>query len=133
MAGDRPGRKPKLTPELRKRLLLLLEAGVPRELACPAVGIASRTLRIWMDRAKREEQFAKLHDEIEIAEAEGQVNMMLKVRKDRSWQSAAFLLERVRRDIFHLGTPQGATVNAPLTVTIQRTTSPMEPPEDGRG
>lgn len=98
MAGDTPGRKPKLTKDTEARLLALLRAGVPREVACAGVGIASRTLRIWLERARAgEERFEEFADKVEAAQAEAQAAMLVKIRKfgDKDWKAMAWVLERV--------------------------------------
>lgn len=97
MAGDTPGRKPKLTPELETRLLALLRAGVPKEVACAGVGIDSRTLRVWMGRARDgEEKFEDFANKLEIAQAEAQSSMLVQIRKagSKDWKALAWFLER---------------------------------------
>lgn len=98
MAGKTPGRKPKLDRQTETRLLALLKAGVPKEVACAGVGIASRTLRIWMERARNgEEKYEEFADKVEAAQAEAQAAMLVKIRKfgDKDWKAMAWVLERV--------------------------------------
>jgi hypothetical protein len=123
MAGRTPGRKPKLTREFKERLLLLLRAGVPREVACPGAGIASRTLRIWLERARNgEAEYLKLADEIEQAEAAAISDMVVQVRRSgkRDWKSLAWLLERLRRDTFHVESmPSVGSAQVPPRIVVE--------------
>lgn len=98
MAGDTPGRKPKLTHELETRLIALLGAGVPREVACAGVGIDSRTLRIWMTKAREGEPgFVEFADKVTEAQANAQASMLVQIRKagSKDWKAIAWMLERV--------------------------------------
>lgn len=92
------GRKPKLTPETETRLLSLLRAGVPREVACAGVGVNSRTLRVWLSRARGGElKFQAFADKVEAAQAEAQSSMLVQIRKAgaKDWKALAWFLERV--------------------------------------
>lgn len=72
------GAKPKLTPELTEQICARLKAGNFRETACAAVGIASRTLRIWLRQAaqdrvdKRATRYTKFADALDAAESEAE-------------------------------------------------------------
>lgn len=93
-----PGRPPKLTSEMETRLLSLLRAGVPREVACAGVGIADRTLRIWLTKARAgEKSFQEFADKVEAAQAEAQSTMLVQIRKAgaKDWKAIAWMLERV--------------------------------------
>lgn len=98
MAGSTPGRKPKLNRETETRLLSLLRAGVPKEVACAGVGIDSRTLRIWLTRARAGEvKYQEFADKLEAAQAEAQSSMLVQIRKHgaKDWKAVAWMLERV--------------------------------------
>lgn len=97
MAGSTPGRKPKLNRETETRLLSLLRAGVPKEVACAGVGIDSRTLRIWMERSRAgEEKFVEFAKKLEAAQAEAQSSMLVQIRRagSKDWKALAWVLER---------------------------------------
>ena len=94
----KPGRKPKLNRETETRLLSLLRAGVPREVACAGVGIDSRTLRIWLTKARSgEARFVEFAGKVESAQAEAQSSMLVQIRKAgaKDWKAIAWMLERV--------------------------------------
>lgn len=98
MSGSTPGRKPRLTREFEERIISLLTAGVPKEVACAGVGIDSRTLRIWHDRARAgEKKYVDFWEHIEEAIAKAQASMLVKIRKhgDRDWKALAWFMERV--------------------------------------
>ena len=94
------GRKPKLTPELQDQIVTLIRRGVSRELACGAVGISSRTLRRWLDRASdngpRRRAFKEFRAAVEQAEAQVETALVGGVvhagKKD--WRALAWYLER---------------------------------------
>ena len=96
--NEGPGRPPKLTSEMETRLVALLKAGVPREVACAGVGIADRTLRIWLTKARAgEEDYQEFADKVEAAQAEAQSTMLFQIRKAgaKDWKALAWMLERV--------------------------------------
>jgi len=117
MAGKTPGRKPKLTQDLEKKLLVMLEAGIPRELSCFAVGINDRTLRVWHERARcGEHRFVELWDKLETATAKAQSSMLLKIRKhgDKDWRALAWFMERVWSERFGYKSQVKVSVEAEL-------------------
>lgn len=78
MAGTRKPPSPKkLTQANSDALIGYLKAGVPRAVACRAVGIHRHTLDYWIEQAKlgREPYAAKV-DEFLQAEAQGHVQMI---------------------------------------------------------
>jgi hypothetical protein len=98
MAGSTPGRKPKLTKDSEKRIIGLLEAGVPKDLACFAIGINSRTLRVWHERARNgEARYVAFWDNVETAIAKAQSSMLVQIRKAgaKDWKALAWFMERV--------------------------------------
>lgn len=104
------GRPPKLTRELEKRLLGILSAGVPKNVACPAVGIADRTLRIWVERANAgEPRYVEFVDKLDEAIAGAKVGLVLSLRgaARKDWRAAAFLLERTDHENFGQRVPRG--------------------------
>lgn len=79
-------------------MLSLLRAGVPREVACAGVGIDSRTLRIWLEKARAgDPKFERFSIDVEAAQAEAQSSMLVQVRKHgaKDWRALAWMLERV--------------------------------------
>ena len=86
----------KITPEVEKRLLQLIQAGVPRKHAAQACGIAESTfhLRLANNRSFR--------SAVEKAYAECVAAKVLRIRKaeDDSWQAAGWWLERRERADF---------------------------------
>ena len=97
--------------------MTLLKAGVPREVACAGVGIDSRTLRIWMERARSgEAKFVALESAIELAQSEAQSSMLVRIRKhgDKGWRALAWFLERVWSDRYGYKAQTRVTVEAEL-------------------
>lgn len=98
MAGSTRGRKPRLDAKMEERLLALLRAGVPKEVACAGVGISSRTLRIWMERARSgEKRYQDFATNAEQASAEAQSSILVKIRQagNKDWRALAWFMERV--------------------------------------
>lgn len=105
-----PGYPPKLTPDVQKRICDLVRTGNYRETACAAVGIASRTLRVWLRKASEAEAKADAGQELteadkrhlefaealDAAEAEGEARDVMLIGKAASldWKAAAWRLER---------------------------------------
>lgn len=101
MAGKTPGRRPKLTRDFERRLLKLIESGVPREVACVGAGIASRTLRIWRERARAgEEKYVEFEEKLERALAKAQIGLLQQLKKHgrRDAKATAWMLEHVFSD-----------------------------------
>jgi len=97
MAGSTPGRKPKLNRESETRLLSLLRAGVPKEVACAGIGIDARTLRIWHERARQgEPKYVEFWGKLEAASSEAQSSMLVQIRRAgaKDWKALAWFLER---------------------------------------
>jgi hypothetical protein len=93
---SKAGRPSLLSEELMKKLCDLIRSGVYVKTACQIVGIGTATYYEWMKRGRIEESsvFSKFLDSIKKAEAEGEGALVLGIRKDESWQSKAWLLER---------------------------------------
>lgn len=91
---------PKLTPELVERITVLLRRGLYRETACATVGISSRTLRHWLQRASEggphSARFRRFAEAIEKAEAEAEGIAAAAIMKAgmEDWRALAWILER---------------------------------------
>jgi hypothetical protein len=92
---------PKLNDQLIEDITARLKAGNFRETACASVGIASRTLRIWLKRAAKdredgiESRFTKLSEALDRAEGDAEhiaVQMARKAGKD-DWRFWTWWLE----------------------------------------
>lgn len=96
-----PGRPPKLTPELTEQIAARLKAGNFRETACASVGIASRTLRIWLRQAAKdneaglETRFTKLSEALDVAEGDAEHIALQMARKSgaKDWRFWTWWLE----------------------------------------
>lgn len=84
------GRPSKLTPRVQKTIFQAVEAGLPYKLAAAGAGVAESTLRAW--RA----EFPAFSASLKRAEARGALALVQTIRaaSSKSWQAAAFLLER---------------------------------------
>lgn len=102
MAGDGPGRKPKLTPKVQETICRYISAGSFRETACAAAGIDSRTLRKWLkkavdDDARGEEtDHTRFRDAIDLAGAAAEARDVAHITKAgaEDWRALAWILER---------------------------------------
>lgn len=130
MAGDTRGRKPKLNKKAEQQLILLAEAGVPKEVACAVVGIDSRTLRIWMERARAgEAPFVALASKLETAQAKAQSSILVKIRKagDRDWKALAWVLERCFSERYGYKSQVKVSVEAELEKMLDVATNVLGP------
>jgi transposase len=82
------GRPSKRTPEAEKRILDALRAGNYVEAACAYGGISIETYSQWRKK------FPEFLEATQKAIAESEVALVATIRKDESWQSKAWLLER---------------------------------------
>jgi transposase len=90
--------KSKLTAKLQQEIVDAIRVGSTREAACANAGINSRTLRIWMQRAKAGEQpYQRFAEAVELADGESQQSLLLEIRRAAAgdWKAAAWLLERM--------------------------------------
>lgn len=90
-----------LTDERREKILQLIRAGNYRETACAAVGIDSRTMRIWLKRgAKGEKPYASFCAAMEEAEASAEARHVLTLTSasKEDWRAAAWILSRKYSD-----------------------------------
>jgi hypothetical protein len=107
-----PGRKPKITGELKTRLFVALRMGNPLETACTAVGIPSRTFRIYRAKAQRgEPYYVAFFDELEAAMADAKVRLLaqLRINGAKDWRAQLAILERI--DAKNFGLKQQVTVD----------------------
>jgi len=130
-----PGRKAKLTPEMRDRIATAIRAGVYVETAAAMTGIHKDTFYYWLKRgaAGRDQGVVNLYtefsDAIEKATAEGEARLVGMVSKAASnqWQAAAWMLERKsparwgRRDsLQHQGEVQVRVVRAEALIPLHQ-------------
>ncbi|WP_406205367.1 helix-turn-helix domain-containing protein [Kitasatospora sp. NBC_01560] len=106
--SSRPGRRPALEPEVEKRLLDAVRAGVPVSDAAPMAGVHASTVYRWLERAEQEQQrieggqrarpgerqFREFRDRFMRARSEGKAQLVLLVRK--AAQGGHVLRERTR-------------------------------------
>ena len=95
------GRKPKLTPELRQKLVDALLAGNYIDTACSYAGIAPATYYDWMQQAERKNakpEILEFSEAVKRARAEAEVRNVSFINtaaKDpKHWTAAAWFLER---------------------------------------
>lgn len=89
--------KTKLTPELQEKIIKYIKGGNYIVIACQAVGISEVTYYDWIKRGKAgEEPFLKFLKSIKKAKAEAEIKYVSIVQNvaNRSWQAAAWWLER---------------------------------------
>ena len=93
-------RPSKLTPEVQERIASFLRAGAYVGQAAEAAGIGRSTLDDWMRRgestAEKDRPYREFREAVEQARAEAETRHVALIAKAsaRSWQAAAWLLER---------------------------------------
>jgi transposase-like protein len=99
-------RPSKLTPAVRKRIALAVEAGATYTTAAEFAGVTDRTLRSWLARGRAEQdarkpdrserQYVLLLEAVEQASARAEVRAahMISKAAENDWRAAAFFLER---------------------------------------
>ncbi|MGW4696891.1 helix-turn-helix domain-containing protein [Kitasatospora cineracea] len=106
--SSRRGRRPALDPEVEKRLLDAVRAGVPVSDAAPMAGVHPSTVYRWLERAEEEQRrreaghraraveqpFCEFRDRFTRARSEGKAQLVLLVRKAAT--GGQVLRERVR-------------------------------------
>jgi hypothetical protein len=103
VAGRTPGRKPKLNRDLESRLLQLLEAGIPKGIACSGAGIDRRTVTNYQQRALAgEPRYVEFVGKMEAAIAKGRVHLLMQIRKHggRDFRAPAWILEHAHSEEF---------------------------------
>lgn len=91
------GRPSKLDKKVTDKIVSYLRAGSYIETAAAASGITKQTLHSWLRRgADGEEPYAAFCEEVETAQAEGEVRCLALIASaaQKQWQAAAWLLER---------------------------------------
>lgn len=76
------GRPSKLTPEVQKQLVKLIQAGNHYETACACVGITYRTFRNWMEKGEKAKGGKYFH----FFQAITQANYQAEARMVIEWQ-----------------------------------------------
>lgn len=88
------GAKGKYNPEIVETICNLIKTCSSAKDACMAVGINQDTYYEWL---KHKPEFT---EKVHLAEGERKAALLAKIRKDPSWQSAAWLLSRIYRSEF---------------------------------
>jgi hypothetical protein len=117
----------KQTPERVERLLKALRAGNTRRASCAYAGITDDTLSNWCKKSDFSDMVQKAESEAEMRN----VQVIMKAA-EKSWQAAAWWLERRRREDYSTmqNLRHGTDPDAPMTITI-RHVGPEGPPYDG--
>ena len=91
-------RPSKFTEESRKVILENLETGTSREVASRASGVDPETVRKWIRKGEEETTGDYYQFAIDVGKAEttAEVNMLKILTGAKSWQAAAWWLERRR-------------------------------------
>ncbi|MFB8235510.1 hypothetical protein ACFC58_03070 [Kitasatospora purpeofusca] len=120
--SNRPGRRPALEPEVEKRLLDAVRAGVPVSDAAPMAGVHASTVYRWLERGEEEQRrieagqrakagerrFCEFRDRFMRARSEGKAQLVLLVRKAAQGGHVVRERTRVVRDP-ETGRPQVVT------------------------
>jgi len=93
----------KYCSELVKQICDLIEEGVFAKDACLCVDISEETYYRWKrptlaDGSPNPEYKPEFSESIKKAEANRKSNLIQSIKRDRSWQSKAWMLERLHRD-----------------------------------
>ena len=93
---ERRGRPTKLTKELIEQIATLVRAGNYIETACNFVGLSKDTYFRWAKEGARAKSGLKrlFSDSIKSAVAESEIRDVEFIRKNETWQSKAWRLER---------------------------------------
>lgn len=99
------GRPTSLTTQVSRKIITALAEGVPRETAVAAAGIGRSTFYGWLDAARQPDAdpaMVAFLDGVEKAEASALVLYVKIVKRaaPKSWQAAAWMLERRWPDTF---------------------------------
>ena len=96
------GRKPKLTPEVQARICELLNKGAWFKEAAQDAGITERTFYNWMERGEKAKSglYFQFFQAVEKNCNDAKLFAILTIRRamGRSWQAAAWFLERRYKD-----------------------------------
>ncbi len=99
--GRPVGSSVRLTPAVRDRILELVRDGNFKTTAARAVGIPHSTLGTWLQKAREgAEPYASFARDLEVARAESEANALATIKSaaPKSWQAAAWFLERAFPD-----------------------------------
>lgn len=142
MASKKTGRKTKLSPQLKKRIVALLQKGHMIEIACNASGITAATFYGWMNRGEKEGSglFFDFFKAVTSARGIAEVHLVDCVQKAAltDWRPATWLLERMfpdryagreRLDVTHKGSIEHKAIHVhmPAAVSQPRPQLPREP------
>lgn len=98
----------KYSPEISDKIVKLISAGNFASIAFQAAGISHDTFHRWI---KEKPEFS---ESIKKAKAERVASLILAIRQDTSWQSKAWMLERLDREKYHLLTASEAEMRAEI-------------------
>lgn len=94
------GRPTKLTPEVQERIVAVLRSGAYVHQAAETAGIGRSTFDDWIRRgdsdAEKDKPYRELREAVEQARAEAEARHVALIARasSKSWQAAAWLLER---------------------------------------
>src|SRR3954462_11524422 len=101
----RTGRRTKLTPQVRDRLVEALRKGYYLETAAELAGVGRRTVYTWLERGRAalahsaqsrgsEAIYADFAEAVATANAAAEADAIDVIRRDQDWRATAFFLER---------------------------------------
>lgn len=97
VAGLKPGKPTRLTPQVQEQLRLYVTAGAPIPHACVAAGIPWPTCKDWLRKGRAGiapyVDFVRALDQAKAAWTVGAVMRVTKAA-DKDWRASAWLLER---------------------------------------
>ena len=111
--SKKKGRKSKLTPELRRRICIMLSRGHTIKTVCEAVGIAERTYYDW----QKHPHFSQATT---CAIGQSKIFLVEKLRQSKDWRATAFLLERRWPEEY------GRVTERPIPVDPSQPVAPIE-------
>jgi hypothetical protein len=99
MKRNYAGRPTKLTDELQAEIVNYLKTGNYIETACALAGISKSTFYSWLNKGKnstRTNKYSRFTDAVERAQAWAEARLVALISKkaEKTWQAAAWLLER---------------------------------------
>lgn len=119
---ERGGKKQRLTPEIKNKLVEIIAAGHTKQTACESIGIAPSTLYSWIARGERRKSklCIELVEEIRKAEAKAKMLFVETIKKatEKNWQAAAWLLERRWPDEFAIRLKQDLQHSGKIVIKV---------------
>lgn len=91
------GRPTMLNPELQLQIVNYVAAGTPPEIAAQACGVTSTTYYNWMQKGRDgRAKYAEFFEAVQKARAECEARNVLIIERaaEKTWQAAAWFLER---------------------------------------